>query len=782
VSWVSWITPAVVVAIGIAALLRRRSDLRQQSHVLAERAKAKAQGSHEARLLHPKIDLANCIGCGACVRACPEEGVLALAFGQAVVVHGARCIGHGRCADACPTGAIALTLGDIKDRKDLPAIDPQHEAVTVPGLFLAGEITGFSLVHTAVKHGALVASEVRRRVAAQATTLAQAGAARRFGRVAVGVGGGETGEVADDPTPAPKVLDLIVVGLGPAGLSCALAAKQHGLRFLCIEQADAIGGTVAAYPRKKLVMTQPMDLPLHGRLDRLEYQKEELVELWGQLAHQHRLPVKTGVQVTGITRDDDGVFAVATSFGIARARHVCLAVGRRGSPQKLLVPGEDLPKVAYSLLDAESYHNRAILVVGGGDSAIEAALALAEQPGNVVTLSYRKPVFTRIKARNQQRIEKAIEEQRIEVLLDSNVVEIRPDAVTLRCSGATGQDTDVERSNDEVFIFAGGKPPYPLLEGAGVSFDPALRPPEQIDVDRGTGLLVALVATLLGCVGLLVVRIAGSGYYDLPVVERDLSEWHAVLRPQGAFGLFTGLVAATLFVVNLLYLARRSPRFSRWLPGSLRGWMSVHVATGFFALLFACVHSAFHIRDAVAGHSLVVMAIVVTTGAIGRWFYSFVPKAQSGRQADLEDLGSRVAAIAGEWDEVGRGFGNRVRQDVESLVSADHFGRNLIDRVFSLANGQLRLLRLIRRVRKQGVAEGVPDGELQRILVLARRAHRIALQLTHYEEVRGILSSWRWMHRWLALLLGILVAVHVFTAIRFGGVDFGVLSLLGGDK
>ncbi|MEQ1632094.1 MAG: NAD(P)-binding domain-containing protein [Planctomycetota bacterium] len=781
-SWVSWITPTVVVAIAIAALLRRRSDLRQQSHVLAERAKAKAQGSHQARLLHPKIDLQNCIGCGACVRACPEEGVLALAFGQAVVVHGARCIGHGRCADACPTGAIALTLGDIKDRKDLPAIDPQHEAVTVPGLFLAGEITGFSLVHTAVKHGALVANEVRKRVAAQPAVLAPAMALRRPGRVVVGAGGAEEEEVVESSAHSAAVLDLIIVGLGPAGLSCALAAKQHGLRFLCIEQAEAIGGTVAAYPRKKMVMTQPMDLPLHGKLDRLEYQKEELVELWSQLAHQHRLPVKTGVQVTGVTRDDDGVFAVETSFGIARSRHLCLAVGRRGSPQKLDVPGEGLPKVAYSLLDAESYRDRSILVVGGGDSAIEAALALAEQPGNVVTLSYRKPVFTRIKGRNQQRIDKAIEDQCIEVLFESGVVEIREDSVTLHCKERDGSEGTVERANDEVFVFAGGKPPFPLLEGAGVSFDPALRPPEEIEVDRGTGLLVALIATLLGCVGLLTVRIAGASYYDLPVVERDVSEWHAVLRPQGAFGLFTGLVAATLFLVNLLYLARRSPRFSRWLPGSLRGWMSVHVATGFFALLFACVHSAFHIRDAVAGHSLVVMAIVVTTGAIGRWFYSFVPKAQNGRQADLEDLGSRVAAIAGEWDEVGRGFGNRVRQDVEALVSAEHFGRNLVDRVFSLANGQLRLLRLLRRVRKQGVQEGVPEGELQRILVLARRAHRIALQLTHYEEVRGILSSWRWMHRWLALLLGILVVVHVFTAIRFGGVDFGVLQLLGGDR
>ena len=243
---------------------------------------------------------------------------------------------------------------------------------------------------------------------------------------------------------------------------------------------------------------------------------------------------------------------------------------------------------------------------------------------------------------------------------------------------------------------------------------------------------------------------------------------------------FAFLEAAGLFGLNLLYLVRRSPKWGRRVPGSLKAWMSLHVATGLFALLFACAHSAFHVRDAVAGHSLIVMAIVVTTGIVGRWFYSFVPKAQNGRQADLEELGGRLAAIAGEWDAVGRGFGGRVRKDVEALVAAEQFGKTLLERVFSLANSQLKLRRLLKRVSAEGAVQGVPAQEMRRILLLSRKAHRIAMQLTHYEEVRGILSSWRWMHRWLALLLLILVVVHVFTAVRFGGVDFGVLRLLGG--
>lgn len=779
-TWLTWTTPAVVVSIGIAALLRRRAVLQDYARVLAERVKAKSQGSHEARLLHPQIDLQKCIGCGGCVRACPESGVLDLAFGQAVVVHGARCVGHGRCADACPTGAIALTLGDLSERKDLPAIDEKHEAVTVPGLFLAGEITGFSLVRTAVTHGALVADEVAKRVKAHPTQ--QTAASPRPKRVAVAAGVGEEPDHASSrPAPPQGPLDLLIVGLGPAGLSCALAAKKHGLRFACLEQAETIGGTVAAYPRKKLVMTQPMELPLHGKLTRLEYLKEELVELWQALAQRHRLPVKTGVQVAAVKRGEDGMFAVETNLGLVRARHVVLAVGRRGSPQKLEVPGEDLPKVAYSLLDAESYDHRKILVVGGGDSAIEAAIALGEQQGNVVTLSYRKPAFSRIKSRNEARIQEAVRDGKVTVLFESNVVRIEQDCVVLNVKqGASESERTID--NDEVFIFAGGKPPFPLLEAAGVSFDPKLRPADAPALDRGTGLLGAMVATLIGCIGLLVARVAWGRYYDLPVTDRDISEWHAVLRPQGAFGLLAGICAAGLFLVNLLYLARRSPRFGRWLPGSLKSWMSMHVATGFLALLFGCLHSAFHVRDAVAGHALIVMAIVVTTGAIGRWFYSFVPKAQSGRQADLEELGARVAAMGGEWDQVARGFGSRVRAQVESLVQAEHFGKNLVDRILTLVLGQIRLMRLLRKIENEGSAQGVAAGDVQRALVLARKAHRLALQVTHYEEVRGILSSWRWMHRWLAIVLAVLVVVHVFTALRFGGVDFGVLRLLGGPQ
>ena len=755
-NWFALALPLLLLALVVVALLRRQVELRQQGASLAELAKARERGSHRARLQHPKIDLANCIGCGACVRACPEDGVLALAFGQAVVVHGARCVGHGLCAAACPTNAIALTLGDLSDRRDLPAIDGDHEAVGVPGLFLAGEITGFALVRTAVAHGTLVARTIAARCAAAAA-------------------------------PAPvrnEVLDLLVIGLGPAGLACMLAAKELGLRAVGVDQAAAIGGTVAAYPRHKLVMTQPMELPLHGRLPRMEYSREELVELWQQLVERHDLAVRTGIAVNRIERDANGTFVVEGSRGPLRARNVCLAVGRRGTPQRLQVPGEELSKVSYSLLDAASYRDRAILVVGGGDSAIEAALALADQPGNRVTISYRKPAFSRLKARNEQRIDAAVAAGTIDVQFASVVECITPEAVQLRTVGEREVEpagggvatATIELPNDDVFVFAGGTPPFPLLEAAGVSFDPALRPPTEVAVDRGTGLLVALSATAIGLLALLVWQQWHANYYDLPIALRGGDEAHELLRPQGRLGLLAGLVAVALFLANLLYLVRRHSRLGAWLPGSLKAWMNAHVATGLGAALAAVLHSGFVLRDGAGGHALLAMIVVVGAGVVGRWFYAFVPRAQNGRQQDLEELGAQVAAIAGEWDRHGRGYGASVREQVEALVEDARLGKGFFARLAGLLRSQWRLRGQLQRLRRDGAELGVPAVEITRLVGLARRSHRLAMQLTHFEEVRGLLSMWRWLHRWLALLLLLLTTVHVVTALRFGGVDFGIWS------
>ena len=380
--------------------------------MLDELADARQRGSREARLQYPQIDLARCLGCGTCIAACPEEGVLDLLHGQAVVVHGARCVGHGRCAEECPTGAIVVTLGDLEDRRDIPAVDGRFESTTVPGLFLAGEVTGFALIRTAITHGTAVAREVVSR---------SAGSPRN---------GGAGGNGA-------PVLDLVVVGAGPAGISCAVEAQESGLNVAVLEQ-ESLGGTVASYPRGKLVLTQPVTMPGGYRLTRSTYEKEELMELWERIASEKDLQVHTGVRFQHAEPGPDGGFEVRTDRGTVHARNVCLAVGRRGTPRKLGIPGEELPKVSYSLLDARSFQGRRILVVGGGDSAVEAALGLAEQEGNTVTLSYRRPAFFRLKARNEQRIEEALAVGRVSALFESRVTSITPDGVELEQGPESG--------------------------------------------------------------------------------------------------------------------------------------------------------------------------------------------------------------------------------------------------------------------------------------------------------------------------------------------------------
>jgi len=313
VSWALLVLLILGLALALAAAVHRRSQARELVHVLAERQDARRRGSDKARLQFPAVDLTNCLGCGLCVQACPEEGVLEMIHGQAMVVHGARCVGHGLCATACPTAAISITLGDLSDRRDIPAISPSLEARGSPGLFLAGEVTGYALIRTAITHGTSVADEVARRCAAN----------------------------AGKPAPSKgDVLDLVVVGAGPAGIACALRAKELGLHFVVIDQEE-LGGTVAKYPRRKLVMTQPVTLPLHGKLTQTTYEKEELIAIWKEVVTRHELPIRTGVAYRGVERHADGVHEVTTTAGPIRARNVCIAIGRRGSPRKLGVPGED---------------------------------------------------------------------------------------------------------------------------------------------------------------------------------------------------------------------------------------------------------------------------------------------------------------------------------------------------------------------------------------------------------------------------------------------------------
>lgn len=726
------------LVLGLASLvvfvLWRRFELARMAEAVAERGRAKERGSHAARLQVPHVDLTRCLGCGTCIEACPEEGVLDVIHGQALVVHGARCVGHGACARECPVGAISVRIGDVETRRDLPALTDHFEVPGRPGLFLAGEVTGYSLIRTAISHGTAIATEVASR---PGTT--------------------EDGTTGDD-----GVLDLCIVGAGPAGLACALEAKRRGLRTVTLEQ-ETLGGTVGKYPRGKLVMTQPIELPLHGPLERTTYSKEELIDLWTRVIEEQELPIRTGVEVLGVDGDggNGAPFQVRTRDGEVRARAVCLALGRRGTPRKLGVPGEERAKVAYGLLDARSHRGRRVLVVGGGDSAIEAALGLAAQPGNEVTLSYRKHAFFRLKPRNEAGILEAAEGGTVRVLYESQVEEIRDDAVTLRLG-----DQRLELENDEVFVFAGGEPPFKMLERSGVSFDPADRPRTR-EVREDSGLLTGLLAALVVAAGAWAWTRAFGDYYGRELVARRLADEHDLLRPGGGFGLAFGITATVMIATNLSYLLRRAPRVPfRW--GSLRGWMTSHLATGVLALVFALLHGAMAPKNTVGGHALAALGGLVLTGAIGRYFYSFVPRAANGRELALEEVQARLAALSADWDQGNRDFGERVRRRVHELVAQGHWTGSVFTRARALLRTQSAFRRSLASLRQEAEAEGISPEEIDAVLGLARRAQRTALMAAHYEDLRALLGSWRYLHRWAALLMVLLVIVHVVVALRYG--------------
>lgn len=400
----------------------------------SKRARAILEDNRSAGLadppsLHPLIDPARCLGCGACVHACPEKSVLAIIDGKSALVEPASCVGHGACQAACPTDAIELVFGTESRGVDIPILTPEFETST-PGIFIAGELGGMGLIRNAIEQG-------RRAIAVIANRVAKAAAAD------------------------PEVLDVVIIGCGPAGISASLGAIEQKLSFVTLDQS-CLGGTVAHFPRGKLVMTAPAILPLVGEVHFKEVSKEALLAFWVDVIGKAGFQPRFEEQVTAILRKGD-IFEVTSSKGSYRTRTVLLAIGRRGTPRRLDVPGEDRTKVVYRLVDPEQYAGKRVLVVGGGDSALEAAWRLAEQPGTDVTLSYRSEAYSRARAKNRDAVRAMVDQGLLHEELSSNVVSIDQDSVTLDCIGGMRKIP-----NDGVIICAGGLLPTAFLNSIGI--------------------------------------------------------------------------------------------------------------------------------------------------------------------------------------------------------------------------------------------------------------------------------------------------------------------------
>jgi putative YpdA family bacillithiol system oxidoreductase len=402
-----------------------------EAQAAAEKGKLFSDGP---KAQHPHIDTTYCIGCATCTSVCPEGDVLAMIGGKAVIVNGHKCIGHGLCADACPVGAITMVMASPSMAADVPYLTPEYET-TIPNMFIVGELGGLALIKNAVNQGRDCVDTVAVRLKAHGA-----------------------------PPAVPGVFDLLVIGAGPAGISASLRAIEQKLNYITIER-DEIGGTVAKYPRQKLVMTSPVEFPMYGKFKKMQLSKENLLAFWDMILNRSDFNVSTGEKVEDVKKSEDRIFTVTTATNQYRARAVILALGKAGEPRKLGVKGEDLAKVMYRLIEADHYINKKILIVGGGDSAVEAAMGLANQSGNQVTLSYRSERFSRIKERNAKRIEDCMKSGKVKVLFNSNPLEFKPESVILDVAGA-----QQELPNDFVWIFAGGTPPNAFLKKIGVGF------------------------------------------------------------------------------------------------------------------------------------------------------------------------------------------------------------------------------------------------------------------------------------------------------------------------
>lgn len=399
---------------------------KEERIAIAELDKAEKAGRREPVSIRPWVDEGKCMGSGMCVTACPEHRVLQVLDGQAQLVNASLCVGHGACVRACPTRALELVFGSERRGVDIPDVAPDFQS-NVPGMYIAGELGGMGLIANAVTQGIQVVAHV----------------------------------LKSRPKTPPGGVDLLVVGAGPAGIAAGLQAQRKGLKVLLVEQ-DELGGAVRHYPRSKIVMSRAFRFPGRDKLGGT-MSKEQLIDEMVAAATGADLPVREGLRVDRVEKQPDDTFVVHTAEDSIPAARVLLAVGRRGTPRKLGCGGEQRNKVAYRLLEPEAFQHQHLLVVGGGDSAVEAAVSLGEVPGARVTLSYRKGQLTRPKQANQERLQDAVEAGRVHLLLESTVSEIGEDRVAL-----TTPDGEEVLPNDQVFVFAGGVMPTAFLQDAGI--------------------------------------------------------------------------------------------------------------------------------------------------------------------------------------------------------------------------------------------------------------------------------------------------------------------------
>jgi len=331
--------------------------------------------------------------------------------------------------------------------REVPAIDDTYQT-NIPHLYIVGEAAGTASINLAMRSG----RQVIEAISNELRTI--------------------------PPLARPDVCDVVIVGCGPAGLGATATAKAAGLNYVNLEKMTP-ASTLRSYPRAKFVQATPIDIVEYGSFFlEGDNSREELIALWEKVIAQAGLRINEREEVVDIRREGDW-FLVRTARGsLFRGRCVVLAIGVRGNPRHLSLPGDTPSRVFYSLIEPEEFRKRKILVVGGGNAGSEVVQALAaEQLGNTVSYSFRSPVLTNVTRENAEKISALQQSQRITVYPASALREIRPASVVLEPVKSRAQvDTPpsvaptlpFELDNDAIFAMIGAELPTSFLKSIGI--------------------------------------------------------------------------------------------------------------------------------------------------------------------------------------------------------------------------------------------------------------------------------------------------------------------------
>lgn len=731
-----------ITFIGVMLWRRARRDVAGAAAL----AHSIEQNRHIPASLHPVIDTDICIGSLSCLKACPEGDILGVIEGAARLVHADHCIGHGRCAAECPVNAIKLVFGTAERGVDLPEVDEFFEA-SRPGVHVVGEMGGMGLIKNAVTQGLQVAERLH--------------------------------EVLPQKPAGGGMVDVAIVGAGPAGLATAAALSKLGHSFRLLEQGT-VGGTVAHYPRQKVVMTETVELPFLGKFGKTLIAKEELLASLIKLQEKAKIAVEEGVKVTGL-EGEDGAYTLLSEKGKVQARKVVLACGRRGSPRKLGVPGEEGEKVAYRLSDPEQYDGCDVMVVGGGDSALEAAIQLAKESSARVSISYRGDAFARCRERNRDQIAALGAEGRVRVLLGTQVQQIYPRAV--RMVASNDKDNVVDIPNDFVIVQAGGELPLEFLKSMGVEmrrYHGEARGEKKGDAKAARQragsakereeAAASRRATLLyvgtGLIILTWLASVGWDYYILPRAARLHAPGHDTLKSAGHFGHGVGIVATAFMLSNFLYPVRKRARALTGV-GSIKGWLNFHTFVGFMSPLVIAFHAAFQFNNLLATGTAGALLIVVSTGLIGRFIYGLVP-ARGGQALELAELRASMTRLeARVRPHLHEAADPTVLEGLLKHALTPDKGGGLFTLAFRLLlmpfDGlalRLRLLRLRGLFHDNEVRKEVRSALLN--------LERMRVQIGFLAALKALLRTWRLFHASLAVTLVVAIAAHIGVSLYLG--------------